>query len=404
VPTVSAPTGSHHASPPRVRRRAAWIVAIVALVIIAAGIPVSLVSMRADRALPVARPELQRALVELTSGSGRIAPGATAYVAGPRGTWSGAAGVADVATGQPMPVDARMRLESVSKIWTAVLVLQLAEQGRLGLNDTVERWLPGLLPFGDRITLGQLLTHTSGIFDNNDAITDPARVRARVKDPVFHAQLVRLAERLQADPTLPFPPTVWIRLAATQPLYFPPGTGYHYSNVGFEVLGLVIEQATGQPLQQVYQERIIRPLGLGHTAYDPQGDITGPHARGYLVKADGSLADQTAVHWGIGAEGGIVSNAADTGRFLVALMQDRLLGPATLARMRTGDFWTEADTPSCGGSAYGHSGAGEGYKTNVWVSSDGRRVVVLLLNGRMADQATGDLGAAQALDQLYCAA
>jgi hypothetical protein len=103
VPTVSAPTGSHHASPPRVRRRAAWIVAIVALVIIAAGIPVSLVSMRADRALPVARPELQRALVELTSGSGRIAPGATAYVAGPRGTWSGAAGVADVATGQPMP-------------------------------------------------------------------------------------------------------------------------------------------------------------------------------------------------------------------------------------------------------------------------------------------------------------
>ena len=161
---------------------------------------------------------------------------------------------------------------------------------------------------------------------------------------------------------------------------------------------------TGQPLQQGYRERIIRPLGLRHTAYDPQGDITGPHAHGYLVNADGSLADQTAVHWGIGAEGGMVSDAADTGRFLVALMQDRLLGPATLAGMRTGDFWTDADTPSCGGSAYGHSGAGEGYKTNVWVSSDGSRVVVLLLNGRMADQATGDRRAAQALDQLYCSA
>ena len=72
--------------------------------------------------------------------------------------------------------------------------------------------------------------------------------------------------------------------------------------------------------------------------------------------------------------------------------------------MRTGDFWTEADTPSCGGSAYGHSGAGEGYKTNVWVSSDGTRVVVLLLNGRTANPATGDLRAAHALDQLYCAA
>ena len=352
MPTVTAPTGTDHRSPTRVRRRAVWIVAIVALVIIAAGIPV-VVNTRGHHAPTVARPELQRVLVQLTSGSARIAPGATAYVVGPRGSWSGAAGVADAATGLPMPADARMRLESVSKIWTAVLVLQLAEQGRLGLNDTVERWLPGLLPFGDRITLRQLLTHTSGIFDNNDAIKDTARVLARVKDPVFHAELVRLAKRLQANPTIQFPPTVWIRLAATQPLYFPPGTGYHYSNVGFEVLGLVIEQATGQPLQQVYQEQIIRPLGLRHTAYDPQGDITGPHAHGYLVKADGSLADQTAVHWGIGAEGGMVSNAADTGRFLVALMQDRLLGPATLAGMRTGDFWSGRDTPSCGAAPTG---------------------------------------------------
>ena len=98
-----------------------------------------------------------------------------------------------------------------------------------------------------------------------------------------------------------------------------------------------------------------------------------------------------------------MSNAADTGRFLVAHA-----GPAA----RPGRGRRDADRrllvrwghASCGGSAYGHSGAGEGYKTNVWVSSDGRRVVVLLLNGRMADQATGDLRAAQALDQLYCAA
>jgi D-alanyl-D-alanine carboxypeptidase len=379
---------------------------VVAVLVAAVAVPATLVGVRGDRAPVVARPELQQVLVGLTSGSGQIAPGATAYVAGPHGSWSGAAGVADVATGRPMPVDARMRLESVSKIWTAVLVLQLAEQGRLSLDDTVARWLPGLLPFGDRITLRQLLTHTSGIFDNNDVVNDGHRVLARVRDrdPRFHAELLRLARRLQADPTTRFPPTVWIRLAATQPLYFPPGTGYHYSNVGFEVLGLVIERVTGQPLEAVYQERIIQPLGLGHTAYDPQGDITGPHAHGYLVKADGSLADQTAVHWGIGAEGGIVSDAADTGRFLVALMQDRLLGPVAAAGMRTGDFWSGGDTPSCGGSAYGHSGAGEGYKTNVWVSSDGTRVVVLLLNGRMADQATGNRRAAQALNELYCAA
>jgi D-alanyl-D-alanine carboxypeptidase len=260
VPTVTAPTGTDQPSPARVRRRAAWVVAIVAVVVVAAGIPVAELGTRDHHAQTVARPDLQRVLVQLTSGSARIAPGATAYVAGPHGTWTGAAGVANAATGQPMPVDARMRLESVSKIWTAVLVLQLAEQGRLGLDDTVARWLPGLLPpFGDRITLRQLLAHTSGIFDNNDAVKDPARVLARVRDPVFHAELVRLAKRLQADPTIRFPPTVWIRLAATQPLYFPPGTGYHYSNVGFEVLGLVIQKVAGQPLQAVYRERIVRP-------------------------------------------------------------------------------------------------------------------------------------------------
>ena len=72
--------------------------------------------------------------------------------------------------------------------------------------------------------------------------------------------------------------------------------------------------------------------------------------------------------------------------------------------MRTGNCWSGGDTPSCGGRADEHGGAGDGYKTNVWVSSDGRRVVVLLLNGRMADQATGDRRAAQDLDELYCSA
>src|SRR4029453_491174 len=109
--------------------------------------------------------------------------------------------------GQPMPVDARMRLESVSKIWTAVLVLQLAEQGRLGLDDPVERWLPGLLPFGDRITLRQLLTHTSGIFDNNDAVNHPAQALGRIKDPAVRAEFLRWAERIQANPAIRFPPT-----------------------------------------------------------------------------------------------------------------------------------------------------------------------------------------------------
>ena len=114
------------------------------------------------------RPGLQRILDGLVEGPAKLAPGATAYVAGPRGTWLSAAGVSDTATGAAMRPDARMRLESVSKIYTATLIMQLAQERRLRLDDTVARWLPGLFPYGNRITIRELLTMQSGLIDNND--------------------------------------------------------------------------------------------------------------------------------------------------------------------------------------------------------------------------------------------
>ena len=147
-----------------------------------------------------ARPELQAILDSLVEGRSRIAPGATAYVVDSRGVWLGAAGVADVQSREPMPTDARMRLESVSKIWTGVLIHQLAEEGRLRLSDSVERWLPGLLPYGNRITVAQLLNHTSGLIDNNDVATNPDAYFARVTDPAVKAQLLARQAASRADP------------------------------------------------------------------------------------------------------------------------------------------------------------------------------------------------------------
>ena len=89
----------------------------------------------------------------LVTGPQRIAPGVTAYVSGPRGTWMGAAGVANVKTGEPMRPNTRLRLASVSKTWTATLILRLAQEHKLSLEDTVERWLPRLLSYGQRITI-----------------------------------------------------------------------------------------------------------------------------------------------------------------------------------------------------------------------------------------------------------
>jgi len=110
----------------------------------------------------------QRILDALVSGPQRVAPGATAYVSGPNGVWVGAAGVANVKTGQAMQPDARLRIQSNSKTWLLAVALQLAQQGRLSLADTVSHWLPGLLPYGDQITLLELMTDTSGLIDDND--------------------------------------------------------------------------------------------------------------------------------------------------------------------------------------------------------------------------------------------
>jgi D-alanyl-D-alanine carboxypeptidase len=338
-------------------------------------------------------------LTALTTGAGRIAPGATAYVRGSSGTWFGAAGIADVAAGRAMRPGDRMRLESVSKIWTAAIVLRLAEEGRLRPDDTVERWLPGLLPDGGRITVAQLLTHTSGLIDNNDMATDPGRFIARVDDAELRAQLTAVAERARTDPALEYPPLLWIRLAAWQPLRFEPGTGTHYSNIGFEVLGLIAARAGGATVAELYDSVLIRPLGLASATYDPQGQIAGPHARGYRMT--GEQADATAWHGGIGAEGGVVASAADTGRLLEALLGGRVLSDGWVRRLRGDLFWRGGTQSSCGG-AYGHSGGGAGYKAEALVSADGRRVAVLLLNGRGSP--ADDSRAYSAIWELYCAA
>ena len=347
------------------------------------------------------RPELQAILDSLVVDRGRIAPGATAYVLDERGAWLGAAGVADVQSGKPMPVDARVRLESVSKIWTGVLIHQLAEEGKLRLSDRVERWLPGLLPYGDRITVAQLLTHTSGLIDNNDVAKNPDAYIADVTDPALKKQLLRVKRRLEQTPMLEFSPLLWVELAAYQPLLAEPGTLYHYSNIGFEILGLIAARAGGRSIESLYRERLFEPLELRNTAYDPQGPIAGEHARGYAVASGGPLRDLTAAHAGIGAEGAVVSNAEETARFLVALMQGELVGPEQLELMKTSGFWSGGDPTGCGDVAYGHSGGGAAFKTNVWVSGDGRRVAVLLLNGR--GDAAADARAEAAMIGLYCA-
>jgi D-alanyl-D-alanine carboxypeptidase len=405
----------------QVRSRYRRVVLVFAGLLVAGGIAVAVDRLAFSGGTDVARPvfsgesqvphpALKRTLVGLVSGPSKIAPGAVAYVSGPHGTWLGAAGVADTSTGAQMPVDARMRLESVSKIYTATLILQLAEEGKLRVGDTVARWLPGLLPYGKQITIRELLTMQSGLIDNNDLRNASPREQrinlGRVKDTKLRAKLVAIAARVEKDPATEFSPIWWIRFAAWQPLLFTPGAGgFHYSNIGYDILGLIAARAGGKPLPALYRERIFEPLGLRATAYDPQGPITGPHAHGYGIEPSGEEIDTTDWHPGIGAEGGIVSNAKETATFLTALMRGKLIGRQQLTAMEDSDLWL-GGMGTCVGTAYGWSGGGNGFKTEVWVNDGGSRVAVLLLNARHWDtaQPEADQAAAAARSSLYCSA
>jgi D-alanyl-D-alanine carboxypeptidase len=342
------------------------------------------------------RPELQQVLNGLVSNGD--APGVTAYVTGPQGTWIGSAGVANIATGAPMRPDMRMRIESNSKTWVTAVILQLAQEGTLTLDDTVERWLPGLLrAHGSKITIRQLMYDASGLIDDNDVWeATPTEIRAylaRVGDAKLRRQLVAAGARLRANPAAELSPLLFIRLAAWQPLVAPPGSTYHHSNIGWNIVGLIAAEAGGKTLPALYRERLFEPLGLEHTAFDPQGPIAGQHANGYEQGPDGTLSDRTAVHPGKSADGAIVTRAEDEGTFLRALMTGKLFDERQWLEL----YGAPGDVTGCGGKVYAGIGAGNAYRSVVLYDSTGSRIVVLLLNKDVGD-------AVPAARRLYCAA
>lgn len=298
-------------------------------------------------------------------------------------------------------MDARMRIESNSKTWLVAAVLQLVEERKLSLDDTVDQWLPGLLrAHGSEITVRELMSDSSGLIDDNDVFASPSAGRAylaRVGDPRLRAELLAIAARIRANPSVQVSPLWFIWLAAWQPLVAPPGTTYHHSNIGWNIAGLIAAKASGMPLPQLYRERIFQPLGLRHTAYDPQGPITGAHANGYALAAKGTLTDTTTRHLGKGADGAIVTDAKDEARFLTDFTNGTLLHPNILGELGAGD-------PSgCSGpSVHSGSGAGDGFKSDVVYAVDGSRVAVLLLNGVRPGE-TGFARSATAAASLYCA-
>src|ERR671911_52901 len=185
-------------------------------------------------------------------------PGIAVEIRGPEGSEFLAAGVASVEDERPLTREDRFRIASVTKAFTAAVVMELVEEGTLSLDDTVEDWTPGLLAEGDSITVRQLLAHTSGLPDYT-------------KDKEFLEAFVA-GEDLTPQRIVSF--------VSSETLAFEPGTKYEYSDTDNIVLGMIVEAATRQPYEQELSSRVLEPLGLQATVLPDDPAMPEPHAQG----------------------------------------------------------------------------------------------------------------------------
>jgi D-alanyl-D-alanine carboxypeptidase len=303
-------------------------------------------------------PAYQRELRKLASDG---FSGAAAIVVTPQGTWRGAAGWADASTKRRARPDDRFAIESTTKTFVATVVLQLVGERRLDLHDTVQQWLPGLFPARPRITIRQLLNHSSGI-PSDFAFSEAPLVRAK--------------------------------RIATQGVLFPPGTSSAYSNSDFVLLGLIVEKVTARPLDQVVTSRIIRRLHLRGTSY---GTAKAQRMTPWLGQVE-SFGGR------VSGDGGIISTVNDLATFFRALLSGKLLPQKQLAEMTRTIASPDPDLryglgilryrQPCG-FAWGHGGIAS-YQVDVHVARDGSKAAVWADNNPApSDWSLGD--------RLYCA-
>ncbi|MEW1923692.1 serine hydrolase domain-containing protein [Streptomyces sp. NPDC088360] len=256
------------------------------------------------------------------------APGVTAQARDKHGTWNSAAGIGDLERRTPRGAHDRYRVGSITKTFVSTVVLQLVAEGELRLDDKVGRWLPGVVEGnghdGDRITVRQLLNHTSGIYD---VLSDPG-----YQEKMFTEKF--LAHRYDT-----WTPEQQVAIAMRHEPDFDPGEGWNYSNTNYLLAGMIIKKVTGESYADEIKRRIIEPLGL-HATSVPRTDpsMPEPSSRAYmkLSKAPGAaFHDVTELNPSMaGSSGGMISDAADLNRFYTALLRGKLLPKKQLAEMK----------------------------------------------------------------------
>jgi D-alanyl-D-alanine carboxypeptidase len=290
--------------------------AAVAVAAVAAAVALTAIPADASTELP---PPNDTALTAAIAGlPNHETTGALVRITGSAGDWSGTSGVADLRTHAPVRPDGYFRIGSTTKVYTAVMVLQLAQEHRIDLDKPVQRYLPGLLPAGyPPVPVYTLLDHTSGL---------PSVDIPGLYDPQWI-----LDHRYEH-----WSPKQVVDTALRHPIDFQPGTAQKYTNTAYVTAGMIVEKVTGRSYARNLRERITEPLHLRHTYY-PNDDphLPNPAARGYL-DVNGDLVDVTEMNQSIpGAAGAIISTSADLDTFITGLFRGRLLGHTMMTRLFT---------------------------------------------------------------------
>jgi CubicO group peptidase (beta-lactamase class C family) len=276
-------------------------------------------------------------------------------------------GAADLELRVPLQPDAVFRLGSITKQFTAVAILMLAEQGKLVLTDPIDKYLPGYPMQGHVITVEHLLTHTSGIQSYTDM---PGWMQDRIKTDMKVQELIDGFKK--------------------EPMQFAPGTQYRYNNSAYVLLGAIIESVSGQSYEQFVTDRIFKPLGMTSSFYGSNEPIIPKRAEGYTadngVTKNARYLSMTQPY----SAGSLVSTVDDLARWDAALYTDRLLPRTALERAWT-PYVLEDGKPT--GYGYGwaigtlrghrsieHGGGIHGFSTYAVRLPDDRVFVVVLCN------------------------
>ncbi|MGW1161528.1 serine hydrolase domain-containing protein [Streptomyces sp. NPDC002513] len=331
-------------------------------------------SASADEA-PDLGPAVQRRLDAAVQGIMRDAhvPGVTVGLWTPdKGSYVRSFGVADKGSDRPMAPDLHMRIGSETKTFTVTALLQLADRGKVGLDDPITKYVDGV-PGGSRITLRQLAGMRSGLFSYSE---DEAFLKA-----------------LTSDPQHSFTPRELLDYAFRHPALFPPGRQFDYCNTNLVLLGLVVEKAGGQPLGDFIQKNILRPAGLDHTRFPADAAFPDPHAHGYTKQTASGKAED-ATDWNPSwtwAAGAMISDLRDLRVWARTAATGTLPDGTVLIRPALQRQRLIASPTAAPGVGYGlgifdvrgwigHNGSLPGYESLAVYLPSARTTLVVLLN------------------------